>query len=215
MYLEPADGSSSAELLPVRGSEGIVNRLGASPDGRFILYNAPPEFALTVFDRSSRRSTELAPGMRVFSASVHPAGRHLAFTGTDSQQGVWILSIDELASAGVGSGFDAIPIRLTSGDDSEVRWSPDGTELFFRSTSHVMSIAVEIENGELQPHRPIELFEDRFEHNPMKLHNWAIHPDGRFLFLRAVEEESGGGLVYIQNWVAKVAAMFEDDASRP
>ncbi len=40
--------------------------------------------------------------------------------------------------------------------------------------------------------------------------NWDVYPDGRFVFLRAVDPESRGGFVYIKNWTAKVASLFDD-----
>jgi hypothetical protein len=72
-----------------------------------------------------------------------------------------------------------------------------------------MSIPVEIDGERLDTGRPVELFEDRFARSPFRgMTNWALHPDGRFLFLESVEADDSGKVVYVQNWVAKVESVL-------
>ena len=74
-----------------------------------------------------------------------------------------------------------------------------------------MSIPVNVTGETLETGRPVELFEDRFQRSPFPgITNWALHPDGRFLFLESVEDDPGGKLVYVQNWGAKVESVFSE-----
>ncbi len=215
-FIEAAGGTAPAELLT--RSTGNQLWLDASPDGRHVLLLAGrgPSAVDAVegvswYDRATEALT-LLPSMGMpFSARFDPSGRFVAYAESTPNPGIWVQRFDSSGFEDDPSRAWGEPIQLTRGLDTEVAWSPSGDELYYRSPTHLMAIPIAIEGDSLEAGRPQELFEDRFErHRVIGYTNWAVHPDGRFLFLRAMEPEEAR-FVYIQNWRAKVEALFAEE----
>ena len=208
-FIEPADGSAPARLLTPSDTNQLW--LDASPDGRHVLLLGAVEGAAW-FDRRTEVLTPLPSLGSPFSARFDPTGRFLAYAGSAPSPGIWIIGFDSSRLEDDPSLVWDEPIQLTRGADTEVAWSPNGDELYYRSPTHLMAIPITIDGDSLEAGRPREMFEDRFERHPLiGYSNYAVHPDGRFLFLRAVEAEEEPRFVYIQNWRAKVESLFADD----
>ena len=201
LFIQPADRSAPAErLVPSEHNQGV---LGLSPDGRYMLYtnNDFPE-GLWVFDRESGESETLLEGNVVRAARFHPAGRWIAYSMVvEGQANVWIRPFP-------GAGE---PRQLTSDGGQEPDFSPEGSEILYRSPTHMMTLPIEIDGERLVTRRPEPLFVD-YDYLRRSSINYAIHPDGRFLMIQAAEDEEER-LVFIQNWRAKVLAMFSEGGS--
>ena len=201
IYIQPADRSAPAERL-VPSEDGQVP-LGFSPDGRYMLYTNNDVPGLWVFDRESGESEPLLEGNVVRAARFHPAGRWIAYSvRVEGEHNVWIRPFP-------GPGE---PRQLTFDGGQEASFSPEGSEILYRSPTHMMTLPIEIDGERLVTRRPEPLFVDDYLRNGTSYQNYAIHPDGRFLMIQAVEDEEER-LVFVQNWRAKVLAMFSEGNS--
>ena len=80
-------------------------------------------------------------------------------------------------------------------------WSPDGTELFYRSGNRMMVVSVETELA-FRPGRPEVLFEGRYVNSRIVSGNpyYDISPDGqRFLMIKDIEGRTGQ-INVVLNW---------------
>ncbi len=202
LYIQPADRGAPAErLVP---SEHNQAPLDFSPDGRYMLYTGLLDVnGLWVFDRESGESETLLEGNVLGAARFHPTGRWIAYSmGVQSEQNVWIRPFP-------GPGE---PRQLTFDGGQEASFSPEGSEILYRSPTHMMTLPIEISGERFVTRRPEPLFVDDYLRIPMSYQNYTVHPDGRFLMIQAAEAEEER-LVFIQNWRAKVLEMFSEGSS--
>ncbi len=198
LFVAPTDGSGPA--VRITSSETNQFILDISPDGRHVLHHSFAELGFWWLDRSTGESTRIEAAGFVDSASFHPSGEWIAYA--DASSSVGGIRVRPTRQSGQ-------VLRLTEGQAGEVLWSPRGDEIYYRSDNHIMSIPVKIDGPNLETGRPEELFEDRFARSPFRgITNWAVHPDGRFLFFESVSPDEGGKILYVQNWVAKVESLF-------
>ena len=93
---------------------------------------------------------------------------------------------------------------MVSGDQGggEPVWSPDGTELFYRSGNKMMAVTVETEPT-FRVVKPEELFEGSYAvstTNPGFLQYYDISPDGQ-QFLMIKQEQTGVAQInVVLNW---------------
>ncbi len=201
IYIQPADRGAPAErLLPSEHNQGV---LGFSPNGRYMLYTNFDFPGLWAFDRESGESETLLEGNVVGAARFHPAGRWIAYSMVVQGQGdVWIRPFP-------GPGE---PRQLTFDGGQEPDFSPEGSEILYRSPTHMMTLPIEISGERFVTRRPEPLFVDDYLRTPTRRQTYAIHPDGRFLMIQATEAEEER-LVLVQNWRAKVLEMFSEGGS--
>ncbi len=76
LYIQPADLSSSAELL--FENERSVSLLDPSPDGRCLLYAEQGQGPFS-YDMESGESTTLIEGRYIASARFHPSGEWIVY----------------------------------------------------------------------------------------------------------------------------------------
>ncbi len=201
IYIQPADRGAPAErLVP---SEHEQAPLDFSPDGRYLLYTNLDVPGLWVFDRESGESETLLEGNLVHAARFHPTGRWITYSMVvQGEENVWIRPFP-------GAGE---PRQLTSDGGQEPDFSPEGSEILYRSPTHMMTLPIEISGEDLVTRRPEPLFEDDYLRLGGRFQNYAVHPDGRFLMIQAAEAEEER-LVLVQNWRAKVLEMFSEGGS--
>jgi Tol biopolymer transport system component len=117
-----ADGTELREL-----TAGLGYSFGGrwSPDGQSIVFETGeyPAFSIGVMraDGTGWHTVASASVTDAYSQPTWSPDGRIAFQRTTAEwRGIWTMSSD-------GSGL----IRLTGGDDSEPRWSPDGKQLVF------------------------------------------------------------------------------------
>jgi len=82
-------------------------------------------------------------------------------------------------------------------------WSPDGTELFYRSGNRMMVVSIRTGDQTLNLGKPEVLFEGRYvsHSNPPGLQHYDISPDGkRFLMMKEETVAEQGQINVVLNW---------------
>lgn len=88
-------------------------------------------------------------------------------------------------------------------------WSRDGRELFFNSQDGRQTFVIAVQPGTmLVAGRPQVLFEVAMLPSLAGQQSYDITPDGRFIVIRAAEEETKGrtapSLILVQNWTEEL-----------
>jgi dipeptidyl aminopeptidase/acylaminoacyl peptidase len=123
---------------------------------------------------------------------------------TFSPDGQWVaFSSDE-------SGRDEVYVRpfpgpggriqVSTDGGTEPAWSPDGSELFYRTGDRFEVVSVQLGESFRVLSRPTTLFEGRYYGYPWQ-REYDIHPNGdRFLLFKYEEEETE--LTVVVNWIS-------------
>ncbi len=105
---------------------------------------------------------------------------------------------------------DGNPIPVSSGGGNEPRWSPDGTELFFRADGALLSVPVNADAA-----RPFGAVTKLFEESYLAaadptVRTYDVGPDGRFLMIEptAAAERTPPSIVVIQNFSAELERLM-------
>jgi serine/threonine-protein kinase len=99
-------------------------------------------------------------------------------------------------------------VQISSDGAGEPRWSPSGTELYFRSGAKMMSVPVTT-GARFSAGRPTELFDAPDDIGPLYgLANFDVSRDGRrFLLVRHQAELTSGTLTIVFNWSIELAQL--------
>ncbi len=209
LFWKAADGSGNLEPLSPGEIPEFPNSW--SPDGRTLAFNAVQRdlrglmmagienldlWPLSLEGKRERRAW-LASPFREAGAMFSPDGRSIAYTSDESGRNeVYVRPL-----AGPGK------IKISSDGGSEPAWSPDGREIFYRTTDKLMAVPVqtapELAAGEARPVLT-ERYARSVDDSPR---NYDVSPDGnRFLFIKSgeVKEEPIRVLNLITNWYAEL-----------
>ena len=93
--------------------------------------------------------------------------------------------------------------QLTTDGGSEVTWSRDGREIYYRVRGRMMALPV-VTAPSLQVGRPHVLFEGQFVPGAAGLPNYDVAPDGRFLMMRDDSAPETRDLRIVSNWLSEV-----------
>ena len=192
LHLQP-DLSESEAIALIRSDENIF--LAAPAFDRFVAYQtSDPE----VPERSVLRRYDLETGDDIELASQLPTSVDLKF----DPSGRWLLA------GSLGGGLWLLPIdasrppvQLDLGALAvEGLFSPDGTELYYRTPGQVRVVGFDADTGRVGESRP--LFGDTFAHieRLFGMPAWALHPDGRFLMMREADEALGLSITIVRNF---------------
>ena len=179
-----ADGSGPIEhlMFPAGGSRPLTGSL--TPDGRLLTFSVG-EIGILPLEGDKE------PQFVITSPSLECCPRF-------SPDGQWLAYVsDELGLNHVYvSPFPNPDVKyLVSEDEGGVQpvWSPDGTELFYRSGNRMMAVSVQTEPT-FRKGRPEVLFEGTYVTSRFQpgYQYYDISPDGqRFLMIKAVEGSTG------------------------
>ena len=199
-----ADGSGEPEPLAT-SDESDDFSTSASPDGRFLIFtrildpgaNTHREVWQVPLD-GDRTPTPLLQGQFAYgNASLSPDGRWLAYFSDES--GEFEIYLQPYPGPGPKT-----PVSIGGGQ--ELVWSPDGSELFYRSGSNIMVVDVQTVPT-LTVSEPRVLFEsDHFTIAGGGARQYHIAPDGRFLMIRSgtaagAEAVDYDHLIVVENWL--------------
>ena len=199
IHIAPADGSGGIVTLLER--DGLQYPTSWSRDGRVLAYheNHPETWRdLWVLPVGGDPEPFLVTPFQEGAPAFSPDGRWLAYVSEKSgQPEVYVQPYP-----GPGPEF-----TVSTAGGNEPIWSPDGTELFYRSTDQLMAVAVE--PGEtLRAGTPEPLFADSYRrgNSTTSAPNYDVTPDGqRFVMIRL-----GASLEY----TAAVVLNFSEELRR-
>ena len=183
IYRKLADGSSEPErIYPTEVDQFVTD---VSPDGRTLIYERNPaqgegglwilpleeggeprEFLVTSFDEEDAR----------FS----PDGRWVAYESDESgREEIYVRPFP-----GPGGRW-----QVSAGGGQGVRWSSDGTRLFFLKGEQLLEAPVEAEGAALRVGRATEVV----ELPGIRRQNYDVRASGRFVFIQDASAGAQGG----------------------
>jgi serine/threonine-protein kinase len=199
IYRQLADRSGLPEPLTTLTDEESKMPTSWSPDGRLLTFNHrglnPDAWDIVILNREENEEPQpfIASPNHECCARFSPNGKWLAYVS------------DEL-------GRNQVYVRPYPGPDvkflvSEERegggepvWSPDGRELFYRSSNLMMVVSVQTDPT-FRTGRPEVLFEGSYRATirPLGLQYYDISPDGQqFLMIRT--DEAPAHINVVLNW---------------
>ena len=197
LYSKAVDGSEPAKRLTVSVSHHFPSSW--SPDGTVLAYtelNLETSLDIWLLSTASQRSEPwLQTAFNESAAAFSPDGKWLAYVSDETGQ-------DEVyVSAFPGPGGKT---TISSGGGREPRWSPDGSELYYREKEWLMAVSVATIEGvdfDFDAGAPRRLFEAPFDEAgaPYANYDVARESDG-FIMVRSDEELSASRIVVVLNW---------------
>ncbi len=196
LFRTRSDGSGSPEQLLSADKTAGLGMDSVSPDSRFLAYfqvhpqtdgdvwvlpldgvRTPRPFLETVADEGAAR----------FS----PDGRYLAYvSNTSGRPEIYVETFPE------GGGKR----QVSTVGGTEPVWARNGRDLFYRSGSHMMAIAVETAPS-FRHSKPRVLFEDRYQKSDWFQANYDVDRDGRFLMIESgARSHASEQLSVVLNW---------------
>jgi serine/threonine-protein kinase len=199
LYRKRADGSGQVEL--VLGGDIDLRPVAMTSDSKTAFYHTKTED--TARDISTV-SLEGDPNEHLLiHTELHEGTPHL------SPDGKWMVYTARIPSTFVASIWVRPYPNVDDGRweisntsfGAQPRWSPDGTEIYYRSGDHMMAIKVRTEPS-FVAETPRVLFEDIYYTTGDALIQYDLeYPEGkRFLMMKEIEDISNTKLVYVENW---------------
>jgi len=199
LFWQMADGSGGLERLTTNQHQTAPTSF--SPDGQLLAFTeANPEtgrdiWVLNIADREMQpflqtRYEETAP-------EFSPDGEWMAYSSNESgRREVYVQPYP-----GPGGKW-----QISTNGGHEPVWNPEGGELFYRSGSRMMAVAIDMESG-FTPGTPQMLFEGPYVPTGFSYPNYDVSPDGqRFLMLAPVASQADGAtqIHIVLNWTEEL-----------
>ena len=226
LFMTLADGTGSPRLIlsPEGGDRTFVSTVPETwlPDGSTLLFSQVQFVPPVGQDRGGiegdigtlRVSGDSAAAMliddqfRTFAPAVSPDGRWVAYTSNISgQYEVYAERFPELGSRQ----------QISTAGGTIPRWSPDGTELYYRSVDGRQVLAVSVATDPLfTAGVPQVLFEGSYEAPAGGNRSYDVTPDGeRFVMIKAGSSAADGDgrpqVVLVQNWFEELKRLLPVD----
>jgi eukaryotic-like serine/threonine-protein kinase len=170
-----------------------------SPDGRFLLFNAPQSgnlFALPL--AGDRKPVQLAHSLtRIDAAHFSPDSKWVSYaTDETGQFETWV------------APFPAFDNRrqVTARGGGQARWRADMKELFYLTTTgQMMSVAIapDPKTGGLEFMAPVLLFQSPLANPNLGIDQYDVTHDGkRFLFIKPKQDQAAtvSPITVVVNW---------------
>ena len=212
MYRVRADGSGEVERLAECDADCFP--FDWSPDGRFLAYGEvhPENFVdIWVLPLQGERQPQVflnRAGVGDNAAAFSPNGRWMAYESSESGSGMGIYVRPYPPAPGQWS--------ISSDGGTQPRWSADGRELFYRTDSGIMVVAVEADADVFSFGPAEELFTGAFQGGASYVQvagepylDYDVAPDGqRFvMFPRSEDDEARNDHVtLVFNWFEELKA---------
>jgi eukaryotic-like serine/threonine-protein kinase len=189
LYTKSADGRGDArQLLPLKRFHWLV---GWTP--QHVLAYGTMDEPVDGVSRSSILAVQgtgtryvVGPG-DTWGGRLSPDGRRLVYYSLDS--GYFEIYVTEFPDTGA---------RWLIAEGTDPAWSPDGSEIYYRSGSRLMAARIDLASGVRVLSRRV-VFEPFM---PPLYDDYAIHPNGRTLaVVRPVGDARGREIAWVLNWL--------------
>ena len=207
LYRRAADGTGEAEQMTENAQGGAFLPSSLSPDEQFLVYrsggNPPLDLGVLELDGGEPRLL-LAEEFDELNGEVSPDGHFLAYQSNGSGRSeIYVCPFPDV---------DAGRWTISTAGGREPLWSPDGSELFYRTSDSVMAVPIQTEPA-FEPGSPEKLFTGSYAVRTGRMYD--IHPDGdRFLMIKPSETTEGGArndVVLVQNWFEELKRLVPTD----
>jgi serine/threonine-protein kinase len=161
-----------------------------SPDGKWLIYlkatAADLDLWLAPLDGTAGQPLMKTPALEA-DAAFSPDGRWIAYTSNDTGRNeIYVRAFP----------LDAQRTQVSKGGGTFPAWSPDGQEVFYRSSAGLAAVRLKKNGPGLDTSEPSELFP--MTADSRLFDSYAVAPDGaRFFFLRSTGDDR---LSVIENW---------------
>jgi serine/threonine-protein kinase len=191
---------SSDPTLALDGPDGLWE-IETSPDRQWMIVRADEEGGdSNIRYRALAGDTTLRPLVvdpgQTTTIALSPDGRWLAYTSDDGsglRYNVYVAPFPSMS-----------PRRLVSrGGGIEPRWSRDGRELFFKSSTQMMAVSIGSGTG-LDVGNPRALFSLDGYRSARNRQQYDVSPDGRFLMIRDPKFTGVAPVVYAQGLLVQL-----------
>ena len=186
IFITPTESSESRELLLARDT--FLFPYSWSPDGETLaFYELTPEKPGSFRDIWMMPMTGtgeprpfLATPFNERSPTFSPDGRWMAYlSNKNGPTDVYVTPYPEAERE----------VAISTQGGTEVVWSRDGRELFYRTLDSLMAVPFDTETG--RAGTPTRLFEDRFDRDDRVIvasANYDATPDGRFVMVGSQDD---------------------------
>ena len=204
IYRRAADGTGAPEL--VWEAEGDQFPSSISPDGRQLIYQTrAASVGVVSLEGEPAGALLLDSDFRELNAKISPDGHWLVYQSNESGDS----QIYVRPFPNVDDGRWQISTEL----GYQPLWSPDGTEIFYRTPEQQFVSAIETEPS-FRAASPEVMFEGSYLIGGGR--NWDVHPDGqRFLLIQVGRtdgsEIAGSEIVLVQNWSQELERIVPTD----
>jgi eukaryotic-like serine/threonine-protein kinase len=199
---KPADGSQDAEKIVSINHQAFLK--GILPDGETGLLDGKRQTAdaniFTIALKPGATPTAVVNTQFMeYAAAASADGRWLAYQSNES--GRPEIYVRELTGAG-----GRWPISTGGGE--EPRWSPDGTELYYRVDGQLMAVPIETSSS-FHAGTPTGLFNEVYDLRSNSGQTYTVDPHGgRFLMIRPPKEDSSAHISVVVNWFEEMRRLI-------
>jgi serine/threonine-protein kinase len=191
--------SGAGPLETVASGPPTLFPRSVGPDGKRLVLVTPSNAAGggNIYLQDPTRGEDFYPLVATEASELNPQispdGRWLLYQSDESTtMQIWVRPFPDVESGG--------PWRVSSGIGFHPRWSPDGDEIFFRSSEGLMATRVQTE-GEFRVLSIELLFDDSAFYSSPPGETYDVHPDGRFLMITAEDAAAAAReVVMVENW---------------
>jgi Tol biopolymer transport system component len=172
-----------------------------SPDGKQLVFvRLTADTSADIYVASLSGDSQVRPVLNTpayeGSARLSPDGHWIAYSSNESGR----LEVFLGAFPGVERG-----VQVSTDGGTQPAWNPRGGELFYRTGTKMMSVAVET-SPKLSLGAPRVLFDLRYAFGSgLTVPNYDVSPDGQ-RFVMVKEESSSGRLNVVLNWTEELRA---------
>jgi hypothetical protein len=174
-----------------------------TPDGKQVLFQQQSletgiDIGSVAADGTSQPTLLISERADESKPSLSPDGRWIAYQSNTS--GRWEVYVQPFPS------LDGRWQVSTMGGEAPL-WSAEGTHLYYRRASAVLSVPIDATGSTLKYGNPEVLFEGNYvaeEHDGADVASYALAPDtGRFLMMRQ-EPTEPSEIIVIVNWANEI-----------
>jgi Tol biopolymer transport system component len=202
LFWKPADGTGAAERLTT-AKTGQHTPHAWTPDGKSLVFTESDSISdrdLFIFSPASGEEPRklLDTQFAEENARISPDGRWIAYVSNSSgDRQVFVQGFPDMEGMW----------QISNEGGTNPRWSPDGSELFYRNEDKFMVVPIESEPT-FSPGNPQVLFEGNYT-------EYDLAPDGeRFIMVKPAEDSEEAlpqfgatEIIIVQNWTEKFKSL--------
>ena len=199
-FLKPSDGGGAEQLLTEDAS--FMGMTSWSRDGRFILVDKTVVDIWVIPTDPGKKPFPFIEGTPFAerAAQFSPDGRWVSYESNESgRTEIYIRPFSVSASAIVPGG----QWQVSTAGGAQSRWSHDGKELYWIAPDgKLMAAAITVRGNSIESGMPVALFQSNTPGgwNPGHRAYYSVAPDGRFLMIRTLDDNSSSPITVIQHW---------------